>query len=174
MWWENPKVAKKYDRLIVLQPEIFIHPDSKYKGVKPDQLKVLADTFREQFATKVTDDFPVVQQPGPTTVVVRVAIVDVYMTKSRFRIWNITPIGLTLYGMKNALGKNVSLVEATVEAEVLDSETGERIAVIVQKKGQHKDKEMELKEQKTSWNEVAQVMDEWAALAVERMKFLKE
>ena len=173
LFWEDPNIGKKYDRLIVLQPEIFIHPDSKYKGIKPDQAKVLADTFQEQFATRILDSYPVVDQPGPTTAVVRFAIVDVYLKKAGFRPRNITPIGLAAYGLKNALGKGVSLIEATLEAEVLDSETGERIAVLVQQKGQHKDKEQQLKQEKTSWDELAKLLNEMAVFAVARMDWLQ-
>ena len=153
LYWRAPG-AKAYDRVILPQPEIFLHPDSKYKGIKPDQMKVLADTLREQFAIEISDRYPIVTEPGPTTVVVRVALSGMYMKKSRFRIWNVTPVGMSGYLVKNAVGKNVSLVEATLEAEALDSLSSDRLGVFVHKKGQHKDKERDLKEEKSSWDEI--------------------
>ena len=36
-----------YDSIMVDQPEIFLDPDTKYKGIKPDHMKVLADAMRQ-------------------------------------------------------------------------------------------------------------------------------
>ena len=41
--------ALKYKSVMIDQPEIFISPDSKYKGAKPDDLKALADELRNAF-----------------------------------------------------------------------------------------------------------------------------
>ncbi len=46
------------------QPEIFIHPDSKYKGMKPDDMKALADGFREILIDEIKKrDIRVVEEP---------------------------------------------------------------------------------------------------------------
>ncbi|MET0660826.1 MAG: hypothetical protein ABW110_22015, partial [Steroidobacteraceae bacterium] len=42
------KRAAQYTAVMVDQPELFIHPDSKYKGIKPDDMKIIADTLREK------------------------------------------------------------------------------------------------------------------------------
>ena len=173
-FWEDPNLSTAYDRLVIEQPEVFFHPDSKHKGMKPDQLKALADAFAEDLATKLIDrGVPVVFQAGPSTAVLRVAIANVYMTKSKFRPWNIMPAGLAMYSIKAAVGKNVSLIQATLEAEVLDSLTGKRIAVVVDQRGQHKNKEEGLKKQKTSWDQVLDAIQSMTDLAVERMAYLK-
>ena len=42
--------ALKYTSIMIDQPEIFISPDSKYKGAKPDDLKILADELRNELS----------------------------------------------------------------------------------------------------------------------------
>ncbi len=41
------EVLSTYDAVMVDQPEVFMSPDSKYKGAKPDHIKTLADTARQ-------------------------------------------------------------------------------------------------------------------------------
>ncbi len=43
-----------YDKIMIDQPEIWIDPDSKYRGVKPDNVKAIADLMRENLTAKVT------------------------------------------------------------------------------------------------------------------------
>ena len=174
LMWRKDTLEEKYVRIMIEQPEIFLHPESQYKGIKPDQMKVLADSFREAFATKITDTYEVVNEPGPGTVLVRFALTNVYMKKSGFRIRNITPVGFAAYAVKNAVGKGVSLVEATVEGEVLDSQTGERQAAIVNKLGQHKDKEKKLKEDKTSWDDVEEAINDLAERVKRRLDWFRD
>jgi hypothetical protein len=42
-----PRLAK-LDSVMIDQPEIFVSPDSKYKGLKPDDAKALADAIQER------------------------------------------------------------------------------------------------------------------------------
>ena len=39
--------VKKYTAVMIDQPEIVIADDSKYKGIKPDDAKLVADTMRK-------------------------------------------------------------------------------------------------------------------------------
>ena len=47
------------------------------------------------------------------------------MKKTRPKLF-FTPFGLALTGLKAAAGKNISLEQVAIEAEVVDSETGEQ------------------------------------------------
>ena len=174
LMWRKATLDKKYFRLMIDQPEIFLHPESKYKGIKPDEMKVLADSFRDAFATKIIDTYEVVNEAGPGTVLIRFALTNVYMKKKGFRVRNITPVGFAAYAVKNALGKGVSLVEVTIEGEVLDSQTGERQAAIVNQLGQHKDKEKKLKEDKTSWDDVEEAIQDLAERAKRRLDWFRD
>src|SRR5687768_9452477 len=45
--------AAQYTAVMVDQPELFIHPDSKYKGIKPDDMKIIADALREKVTAEL-------------------------------------------------------------------------------------------------------------------------
>ncbi len=55
-----------YTAVIIDQPEIFIAPNSKYKGIKPDDMKALADAFRTSMSQALAQDFMIVEQSGCT------------------------------------------------------------------------------------------------------------
>ena len=52
------------------------------------------------------------------------------------------------------MGRDVSLVEATIEAEGLDSETGARLAVLISQKGQRRVEELDVSESPASWSDL--------------------
>ena len=75
---------KDYDAVLVDQPEIFISPDSKYKGAKPDQLKQLADTARLAMMERLeAGGYTVADGPGPGVLYMRWAIADLYLKKKK-------------------------------------------------------------------------------------------
>jgi len=168
--WIRPGLGgAKYKSVLLDQPEIFIAADSPYKGISPNQIKSLGDTFYEILATELEEGYPLVNQPGPGVVRVRFALTDVFMKRKSLKPWQVTPAGLGVYGLKSALGANISLVEATVEAEFLDSRTNERLAVAVFRQGAKKDKAIGQKQEKTSWKEVEKAMEQFATAIRERL-----
>ena len=74
---------KGTNALLVDQPEIFIAPDSKYKGAKGDQLKLLADTVRLATVERLeAGGYAVVEEPGPGVMYVRFAVSHLYLKKN--------------------------------------------------------------------------------------------
>lgn len=168
--WIKPGLdITKYDSVILDQPDILIAADSPYKGVGPNQIQSLSDKFHEILATNLEEDYPLVNQPGPGVVRVRFALTDIFMKRKSVKPWQLTPAGLGVYGLKSALGANILLVEATVEAEFLDAQTGERLAVAVFRQGAKKDKANGQKQEKTSWKKVEKAMEQFATAIRERL-----
>lgn len=167
LFWKAPNIEAKYVAAMLNQPEIFIHPDSPYKGINPDELKLLADSYRENVATKLSLFHPVIEQPRANTIRIRFALTNVYLKKKKRPWWGwATPVSIAAYTLKGALGQKYSLVEATVEFEAVDNDTGQRLAVAVYKKGQRKGEYVE--EEGTSWDDVAEAMDELTIFGEER------
>lgn len=173
-YWEKPNIAKRYNAVMFEVPEFFLHPESKYKGIKADEITVLAEAFEEGVSIKLADAYPVVDVPGPQVVRVRMALTDVYMKKKGFKPWNILPVGLVAYAIKSAVGKNVSLEEASIELEALDSETGERLAVLVNPRGQLRNKSQNLDDIDTSWDDIMETFGMIGDMARARMDWLQE
>ncbi len=164
--WKAPDIEAKYVAAILDQPEIFIHPDSPYKGINPDELKLLADSYRDTVAMKLALVHPVVEQPQPNIIRIRLALTNVYLKKKKRPWWGwATPVSLAAYTVKGVLGQKYSLMEATVEVEAVDNDTGQRLGVAVYKKGQIKGKDV--KEEETSWDDLAEAMDELALVGAD-------
>lgn len=132
MIWEKPGVNRaNYTRVMIEPITIFISPDSPYKGMSPAELKALSDKFQEVVLKTLEPDVPVVSQPGPGVVYLRPALVDVSLAKKKRGLLGYTPVGLVVVAVADAAGARISLKEARLEVEALDSVSGERVAVII-------------------------------------------
>lgn len=168
--WTRPGLdIAKYKSVILDKPEILIAPSSPHKSISPDEMKALSETFHEIVAAKLEDGYPLVNRPAPDAFRLRFALTDVFMKRKSLKPWQLTPAGLGVYGLKSALGANISLVEATVEAEFLDAQTGDRLAVVVFRQGAKKDKATGQKQEKTSWKEVEKAMEQFATVIRKRL-----
>ncbi len=139
---------KGYNGLLIDQPEIFIAPDSKYKGAKPDQLKVLADTVRLATMERVeAGGYEVTDEPGPGVMYVRFAVSHLYLKKKKRGLLSYTPIGFVVHGTMQAavrdLWKKIDIVELRLEMEFSDSMTGEILAMGTSSHGMRKGKDQE-------------------------------
>lgn len=130
--WSAPDMdLGQYDRILLEEITMFLDPKSEYKGMKPDRMKAITDAFRQVLTNELEPEFPVISEPGPGVLWVRLAVAEVRLAKKKRSILNFTPAGFALRSIQDAAGKTVLLQSATLEAEVLDSHTGERLAVLV-------------------------------------------
>ena len=134
-----------YDKIMVDQPEIWIDPDSKYRGTKPDNIKAIADLMRENLTAKVIDrGYEVVDEPGPDVLYIRVALTDLYLKKKRRGILGYTPVGavakLGVDAIRDMM-KKIDIIEMAIQVEFQDSVTEEVIGAIIIKRGARKNKE---------------------------------
>ncbi len=142
-----------YEAIMVDQPEILIAPDSKYRGMKPDDMKLISDALRQVVLQQLErGKMRVVGTPGPKTLYLRLGLTDVHVKKKGKNILNFTPVGLVVGAasspFKDVMDKIV-LQEANIEAEMLDSQTTEQIGAIVKHRGA-----AEKKKEYTSWEDV--------------------
>lgn len=126
--------AKTYTKIIFDPVEIWLDPDSPYKGVKPEKLKALADGLREALMKASAGVFEVVDAPGPRTMRVRAAITNVISKKPKRKWYVYTPVGAVSVGIKKAAGRDYALNEAVFEAELLNSKTDARLGALVDTK----------------------------------------
>jgi hypothetical protein len=134
----------KYNKIALAPIEIWYSPANEYKGISPDDLKLIADSFRAMLVKHLEPDYPVVESGGADVLGVRLAIADVKTRKKGRTVLNFTPAGFALYTLKDIAGANVILDDAVIEAELVDSSTGERLGAIV-------DQQKATAGKKTSW-----------------------
>jgi len=152
---------KGFNAFLIDQPEIFIAPDSKYKGAKGDQLKLLADTVRLATIDRLeAGGYPVTEEPGPGVMYLRFAVVDLYLKKKKRGILSYTPMGFVVHSTMQAavrdLWKKIDIVELSMEMEFSDSVTGEIIAMGASSHGMRKSKDQ--KEDLVTWEELDAVI----------------
>jgi hypothetical protein len=135
----------KYDKIMIDQPEIWIDPDSKYRGAKPDNIKAIADLMRENLTAKVTErGYEVVDEPGPGVLYIRPAVTDLYLKKKKRGILAYTPAGAVVKLGADAIRdmmKKIDIIEVAIQVEFQDSVTEEVIGAIIIKRGARKNKE---------------------------------
>jgi hypothetical protein len=138
-----PDKMANYSAVMIDQPEIFVAPNSKYKGMKPDDMKALADAFRTSMAQTLAGTYMIVDQPGPNVVYLRFAISNVQLKKKRKGLLSYTPVGLVAGAAKSALTsditKKIDLKGLTMEMEVLDSSSQEQLAALLETRSGKKD-----------------------------------
>jgi len=141
-----------YDAIMIDQPEIIIAADSKYKSMKPDDMKLIADALRAVLIMEFErSNYRLVTTAGPNTLYLHTAITDLHLKKKRKRLVQFTPVGIvaTLATMpfKDVMNK-INLQQVTFEAELLDSQTEERLGAFVESEGSATEKKKE-----TSWDD---------------------
>ncbi len=158
--YSSPSVGEKltgYTKIMIDQPELIVAPDSPYKGMKPDQAKVLADGFRETLTESFAKHYEVVEEPGEGVLYLRIGLTDLFL-KRKVKFYNYTPMGMVGLGLKTAfvdsVAKKFSLIELTVEAELYDSKTQKLFGAGLEYIGQAKDKDAGVKKDPTSCKEV--------------------
>ncbi len=153
-----PDRMANYSAVMIDQPEIFISPDSQYKGMKPDDMKQLADAFRNAVARELVDTYTIVDQPGPNVLYLRFAFSNLQVKKQRRRLMSYTPVGLIANAVKSAvtdITSKIDLKGITVEMEVLDSTTEEQFAALLEIRA-------DTEEEPTSWEEVEALIGVYA------------
>jgi hypothetical protein len=131
----KPGDGAKYTRFVIDPVLVWYSPQSDYKGIYPDELKAITDYFRATVVARLKDRYQVVGQPGPNVVHIRAAIVDLHR-ENPIHLYQFTPVGLALTGVKEAAGLdditrervlagNSYIIAATFEVGFYDSVTGE-------------------------------------------------
>jgi hypothetical protein len=102
---------------------VFIKPGAKDRELDPEAQKMMADYFRNAVVKAVEDLCPVVDRPGSDVLRIRAAITEVI------------PANVALNVLSGAaLMIPVDMGGAAMEAEFLDSMTGERLGAVVHKR----------------------------------------
>lgn len=132
--WNKPGVGRAAYNKIMMEPvAIFVSPESKHKDLDAEELKTLSDRFHETLATTLAPEIALVNEAGPGVLYLRAAITDVKLANKKRGLLGYTPVGLVVTTAANAAGMRVSLQDAVLEVEILDSVTGERLSVLVDK-----------------------------------------
>lgn len=154
--WANPNVTlADYSTFIVDPVVVQFAPNDEGTALSPDELKELTDHFRTEAIAALSEKYTVVDEPGPGVLRIRAAITSVETTVP---IMNIHP-AMKLSGL--------GLGGASMEAEAIDSVSGERIVAIVDSQQGNR---MSITEGLQTLGHAKQVMSYWVERAVENLQ----
>jgi hypothetical protein len=105
-------------------------------GIDPEVVKELADKFDRAVIDALGTAYPLVTEPGPDVVRVRVAITNVQFPHVAMNVVSgLSPAGIGLNVIKKGVtGKSIGVGEISMEFEMLDSQTEDRLAAGVYRK----------------------------------------
>lgn len=146
-----------YNKIMIDQPMIFLDPDSKSKGMKPETMVTIAETLRSAVSGAINEQYETVEEKGEGVLYFRWAITNMYLQKPKRNILSFTPVGAVAYAAKSGLSDFVdknTLVDLRLEGELLDSVTGELFVALTLERGQRKDKPTKTDQDPATWEEL--------------------
>ena len=169
MIWTKPGVGRAAYTKVMIEPvTVFISPESEYKGLNADDLKTLADGFRETVTKTLEPDLPVVNQGGAGVMYIRAALTNVKVAKKKRGLLGYTPVGFVAGTVKEAAaGPSLSLKDAVLEIETYDPVSGERLGVLVDKAPKAAE------EKEMSWDSIDKTLTYYAERFKARMQAAK-
>ena len=159
------KRMPKIEAIIIPQPELFLAPDSKYKGMKPNDMKLITDSMQQIFAETMAQNYQIANSPGPNTVVLEQAFSNLHLKKKpRVPLVGYLPPAYVVTSLKRKMlddfADNVLLTELVWEAQITDSQSGEILGQLIVELG-----DRDNKDEFTSWDELILAV----AVAAERL-----
>jgi hypothetical protein len=136
-----------YSKFIIDPVVVHFHTGSKARGkIKEQDLTDLKNYMHTAIVEAIEDKYEIVYRPGPGVARGRIAVTD--LKKSKI-VQNIIPIGKVA---------GTGLGGASMEAELIDSQTGQQIAALVESQIGER---LSLDGYST-WGDAKGIMDRWA------------
>jgi hypothetical protein len=135
--------APRFVKVMLDQPEVFISPDSPYKGAKPQDVAAISGLVRDAAAQSLQErGYAIVDKPGADTLYLRLAITDLQIAKKKRGLLAYTPVGFVANEAKKAMQDfmdKYELLDLAVQLETQDSATGEVLSAAVLRRGKGAD-----------------------------------
>jgi len=173
VWIKKPhkdlSLLKGYKAIVFSPIEVWMDPESGYKGVDPNELKLITDYFLQQLQEKLGKNFEIVEKDGPNVMNLRIAITGVQKTRPKREVYDLIPVKL-VWNVGNAAyrkvaGKHLDAYQATVEMEIRDTQSGDRLVAAMDKHSVNKTTE----KGEDTWAPLQKVLDYWATIISDRL-----
>ncbi len=168
--WVKPGVDfSRYHKVILEHVVFFFADDSKYKGIDASELNQLAEKFHLAMVNALKGSYPIVTEPGPDVMHIRIAITDLKQSSPAMGVLStvtmVSPVGLGVNLVKKGATGSWSGSGATsAEFLALDSMTGQVIVAA------RDERAAGFTERYTKWGSAEEAFKFWA----ERTKMLMD
>jgi hypothetical protein len=124
---------KKYNKVMLDKVQFFIKGDADYKGIQADDLTELTNAFHNAVIDALGKAYPLVSEPGADILHVRLAVSDIEPSNPAVSgLTTVLPVGLAVSAVKKGVsGSHTGVGGASMEVELLDSTTGERLGAAI-------------------------------------------
>lgn len=151
---------RPYRKVMMDHVVFYLKDDAKYKGIFSHDLEEVAKIFHKKVKKALGRMYPLVDKPGPDVLRIRVAITDIVLSKPALNtITAITPLLAASYIKKAITGTHAYVGQASMEFEVLDSQTNEQLAAGIDTKAAEKYKVIK---GLSKWGHVEDAFEFWA------------
>lgn len=127
---------KQYNKIMLDQVVFYFKQDAENLGIDPLEINELADKYDKAMVDALGEAYPLVSDPGLDVMRVRVAITDLELPHRGLNaISSVVPAGIAISIIKKGItGKSTGVGEISMEFELLDSQTNERLAAGVDRR----------------------------------------
>ena len=138
--YQNPDAKGRRYTAILVDP-VLLKKSAELDAEKLENYQKLANNAYIYLVEELKKDFQIVQSPGPETMRIQLAIIDVEPSSPvRNVISSVIPIGIGISAIKGAAtGKQSGVGEITVEFKLTDSMTGELLGAAIDRRVGGKD-----------------------------------
>lgn len=153
---------KKYTKLMLTPIEIWQSDGAEYKGVNPLELAYISNSLTNKIKSAFEPDYPIVKEPGPDVLVVRMAITGLERKSPERSALGYIPIALLISAAGKAVdsvqGEEEIIYHASLEAEGYDAVSGDRVFAMVDDR---KSDETEVKKGGSNIQVLDETLDYW-------------
>jgi len=149
-----------YNKLLIDDVVFFLAQDAEYKGMEAKEMATLAEAFHRAFIINLAGAVEFTETIGPGVMRIRLAITNLKPSNSfTGTVTTVVPVGLALSVVKNAAtGSHIGVGSVAVEAELLDSQSGDILAAMIDEKMGEKFK---ISKSATKWGHVIDLFNKW-------------
>lgn len=149
---------RPYGKIYIDPVQVVVSTENGYKGVQPDVLKRMADSFKDSFGNALTSGYQIVPAPGPDVLSIRLAITGIQPVSPPLGVTDFIPIKAIFNAGRAAAGDAPKVAELSAEIEVLDGKGRQAAAVVATRKA-----EKNLSQKDTiTWNDLTPIVDAWS------------
>lgn len=171
MRYINPALTSGKYHKVMIDQVVFYPAPKPDKNVDSATLHQISSYLDKELRQKIGEQASVVSLPGPDVIRLRVAITAVAAENAKLKAYQYIPFAFIAHSIKKAAGDAAMDAQLYAEAEILDSQSGQRLGAVVRKgRGTEIEKEKEGAEQgkkMVTLDNVKPILDDWADTAAD-------
>ncbi len=154
----QPDTLEKYDKVLIDHVVVYFLQSSKNKGIDPNELNQLCDYFHKALIKALQTRYTVVDKAGPDVLRVRSAITDLEPRGAvAGTLSTVVPLGAAVSVIKKTVtDSNLAVGRASVEIELVDSLSGQRLAAAIDSREGGK------KVITSKWSDIEDALEYWS------------